>query len=103
MPLKVEAVSDTPSWKAFTYGPLVLAGQFPASGLDDQLLHKNQGPEVDESPVTVPVIEGDNAVLLAKIKPVAPLTFSLDTAGQPVTLKPLFQSWERFAVYWKTT
>ena len=51
----------------------------------------------------IPVIEGDNAVLLAKIKPVAPLTFLLDTAAQKITLKPLYQSWERFAVYWKTT
>ncbi len=103
MQLRLEVISDDPTWKAFTYGPLVLAGQFPATGLNAELLHGNQGPEVDQSPVTVPVIEGDNAVLLAKIKPVAPLTFSLDTAAQKITLKPLYQSWERFAVYWKTT
>jgi DUF1680 family protein len=103
MSLRLEAISDDPSWKAFTYGPLVLAGQFPPTGLDDKLLHQNQGPEVDQSPVTVPLIQGDNAVLLAKIKPVAPLVFSIDSAGQTITLKPLYQSWERFAVYWKTT
>jgi DUF1680 family protein len=102
MQLRLEAISDNPFWKAFTYGPLVLAGQFPATGLNAELLHKNQGPEVDQSPVMVPVIGGDTAVLLAKIKLVAPLTFSFDSAGQTVTLKPLYQSWERFAVYWKT-
>ena len=104
MQLRIEAIPDSPSWKAFTYGPLVLAGQFPATGLNDELLHKNQGPKVDQRPIRVPLIAGDNAVLLAKIKREAvPLTFSLDAAGQTVTLKPLYQSWERFAVYWKST
>jgi len=104
MQLRIEAIPDNPSWKAFTYGPLVLAGQFPATGLNDELLHKNQGPKVDQSPIKLPLIEGDNAVLLAKIKPeTVPLTFSLDAAGQTVTLKPMYQSWERFAVYWKST
>ena len=68
MQLGVEPLPDNPSWKAFTYGPLVLAGQFPATGLSDDLLHKNHGPEVDQSPLKVPLIESDNAVLLAKIK-----------------------------------
>jgi hypothetical protein len=104
MQLRIEAIPDSPSWKAFSYGPLVLAGQFPATGLNDELLHKNQGPKVDQRPIRVPLIAGDNAVLLAKIKREAvPLTFSLDAAGQTVTLKPLYQSWERFAVYWKST
>ena len=104
MQLGVEPLRDNPSWKALTYGPLVLAGQFRATGLSDDLLHKNQGPEVVQSPLKVPLIDPDNAVLLAKIKPAAaPLTFSLDTGGETVTLKPLYQSWERFAVYWKST
>jgi len=103
MQLRLEAISDNSSWKAFTFGPLVLAGQLPATGLDAELLQKQQGPEVDKSPMAVPVIAGDDAVLLVKIKPVAPLTFSLDTAEQKITLKPLYQSWDRFAVYWKTT
>ncbi len=104
MQLRIEAIPDNASWKTFTYGPLVLAGQFPATGLNDELLHKNQGPKVDQSPIKVPLIEGDNSILLARIKPdSAPLTFSLDAGGQTVTLKPLYQSWERFAVYWKTT
>jgi DUF1680 family protein len=103
MEMTVEPIPDNPSWKALTYGPLVLAGQFQATGLSDELLHKNQGPEVAESPLKVPLIEGDNTVLLAKIKPAAgPLTFSLETDGEAVTLKPLYQSWERFAVYWKS-
>jgi DUF1680 family protein len=104
MKLRIEAIPDKPAWKAFTYGPLVLAGQFPATGLNDELLHKNQWPAVDQSPVKVPLIEGDDEALLAKIKPaVAPLTFSLEAIGQTVTLKPMYQSWGRFAVYWKTT
>ena len=44
-----------------------------------------------------------DAALLAKIKPAgAPVTFLLESAGQTVTQKPLHQSLERFAVYWKT-
>jgi uncharacterized protein len=103
MQVRVEAIPDDPSWKAFSYGPLVLAGQFPATGLDDALLHKNQGPDVARSPIDVPLIDGDHAALLTRIKPAgAPITFALDAAGQTVTLKPLYQSWERFAVYWKS-
>lgn len=103
MKLRLEAILDSPIWKAICYGPIILAGQFPATGLTDELLHKNQGPEVAKCPLNVPSIRGDDAALLAKIKPAgSPLTFLLEASGQTVTLKPLYQSWERFAVYWKT-
>jgi DUF1680 family protein len=104
MHVRIEAIPNNPTWRAFGYGPLILAGQFPATGLNGELLHMNQGPEVAKSPLNVPPIDGDDAALLTKIKPAdEPLTFSLATTGQTVTLKPLYQSWERFAVYWKTT
>ena len=104
MQLRLEVIPDDPTWKAFCYGPLVLAGQFPATGINDALLHNNQGPEVGKMPLQVPSIEGSDAILLTKMKSAgAQLTFLLDTGGGTVTLKPLFQSWDRFAVYWKTT
>ena len=104
MQVRIESIPNNPTWRAFGYGPLILAGQFPATGLNGELLHRNQGPEVAKSPLNVPPIDGDDAALLTKIKSAGePLTFSLETTGQTVTLKPLYQSWERFAVYWKTT
>jgi len=103
MQVRIETIPDNPTWKAFGYGPLILAGQFPATGLNDELLHTNQGPDVAKSPLNVPLIEGGNSALLTKIKAAgAPLFFSLETTRQTITLKPLYQSWERFAVYWKT-
>jgi uncharacterized protein len=103
MQLRLEPIPDDPSWKAFCYGPLVLAGQFPATGLNAELLHKNQGPKVDQSPLTAPHVEGDDAALLTKVRSTGtPLAFTLDAGGQTITLKPVYQSWERFAVYWKT-
>ncbi len=104
MQVRIETIPDDATWKAFAYGPLILAGQFPATGLNDELLHKNQGPEIFKSPLDVPSLKGNDADLLAKVKPAGtPLTFSLETAGETITLKPFYQSWERFAVYWKTT
>ncbi len=102
MRVKVESIADDASWKAFSYGPLALAGQFPATGLSAELL-KKQGPLVAKSPIQVPTIHGDDVSLLTKVKPAGPpLTFSLEADGQAVTLKPVYQSLERFSVYWKT-
>ncbi|HEX8711293.1 MAG TPA: beta-L-arabinofuranosidase domain-containing protein [Terracidiphilus sp.] len=105
MPMRVtaEPLRDDPSRQAFLYGPLVLAGQFPRTDLPDHLEHM-QGPEMAEAPpLDVPKLKANGADPADWIKPVPgePLTFR--ATGQPsdVTLKPLNQSWERYAVYWE--
>ena len=102
MRLTVEPLVDDRTQQAFFYGPLVLAGQFPKAGLEEDLEHK-QGPEVQDAPsVDVPALEAKSADPHDWIKsvPDEPLTFRTAGQKQDVTLKPLNESWQRFAVYW---
>ncbi len=103
MHLTAEPLREDPTRQAFLYGPIVLAGQFPKAGLEEYLDH-NQGPELAEAPqVEVPQLTAKGAQLNDWIKPLAGETLTFQTTGQAqnVTLKPLNQSWQRFAVYWK--
>ena len=100
--LTVEPLPDDPSQQAFLYGPLVLAGQFPLGTLDFDLQH-NQGPEIQEAPaLNVPTLVSGGLPPEQWIKPVSgqPLTFRTIGQSQDVTLRPINQSWQRFAVYW---
>ncbi len=104
MPMRLtsEPLRDDPTMQAFLYGPLVLAGQFPKVGLAERLEH-NQGPELAEAPpADVPALKANGADPGDWIKPVPgePLTFRTTGQEHDVTLKPLNQSWQRFAVYW---
>ncbi len=102
MQLTAEPLADDARQQAFLYGPLVLAGQFPKAGVEEKLDH-NQGPEIHEAPaIDVPVLHPAAAELESWIKPVPgeSLTFRITGQARDVTLKPLNQSWQRFAVYW---
>ena len=104
MPMRVtaEPTSDDTTQQAFLYGPLVLAGQFPKEGIDDQLQH-NQGPQISQAPaVDVPSLKQAGAKPGEWIKPVAGEALAFKATGQAseMVLKPLNQSWQRFAVYW---
>ena len=102
MRLAAECLADDCTQQAFLYGPLVLAGQFPRTGLTERLEHE-QGPHIQEAPaLDVPALKAAGPDPAAWIKPVAgqPLTFRTTGQGSDVTLKPLNQSWERYAVYW---
>jgi hypothetical protein len=48
----------------------------------------------------VPQLKAGGADPAAWIKPVAGEALTFRTGGEEVTLKPLNQSWQRFAVYW---
>jgi hypothetical protein len=86
--------------QAFLYGPLVLAGQFPRSGLAEDLEH-HQGPEIQEAPaVDVPPLKSSGADPATWIKPVPGEALTFRIIDQELTLKPLNQSWQRFAAYW---
>lgn len=101
MHLTVEPLSDDPAQQAFLFGPIVLAGQFPMGQIDFDLMH-NQGPEIQElPPLHVPTLKAHHAELSQWIKPTPGQALAFQTVGQSedVHLKPLYQSWERFAVY----
>jgi hypothetical protein len=105
MRLKAEPLADDSTTQAFLYGPLVLAGQFPKGQLDEELEHR-QGPDMRKAPgPDIPALVAKGANPAEWIQPVGgqPLTFRTTGQTQDVTLKPLNQSWERFAVYWNVT
>ncbi len=101
MRLTSESIHDDLTLQAFLYGPIVLAGQFPMGKMSEALLHKNQGPEIQEAPLNVPglIARGSDASDWIEPVPGQPLTFRTTGQARDVTLKPLNQSWERFAVY----
>ncbi len=102
MRLTAEPLSDDTTQKAFLYGPLVLAGQFPTNGLEEKLEH-NQGPEIHNAPpIEVPALKSKGADPGSWIRRVPGQTLAFRTSGQDhdIDLKPLNQSWQRFAVYW---
>jgi uncharacterized protein len=83
----------------------VLAAQFQRGEIDSDLQH-NQGPEIQElPPLKIPIFESRGLSLDEWLVPVHgdPLTFRTSGQAQDTTLKPLNQSWERFAVYLKAT
>src|SRR5579863_7454327 len=102
MRLTAEPLADDRSQLAFLYGPLVLAGQFPKTGLEEDLEHQ-QGPEVVDAPaVVVPALKSKGPDPSSLIRPVPGESLAFRTTGQDrdIDLKPLNQSWQRFAVYW---
>jgi DUF1680 family protein len=102
MQLTAEPLRDDPAKQAFLYGPIVLAGQFPRGEIPFDFEH-TQGPEFSELPkFNVPNLKALGHELQDWIHPIAGKPLHFATAGQPqdVTLKPLNQSWDRFAVYW---
>jgi DUF1680 family protein len=107
MPMRLTRVKmgDEPSLQAFVYGPVVLAGQFPMGELSFRLLHGEEDPKVKESPIPVPALaEKRSGKLTEWVTPVEGehMTFRVaGTKGEQVTLKPLNESWQRFAVYFK--
>ena len=106
MHITAEGVRDDPTVQAFLYGPVVLAGQFPKDGLSSDLLHKNQGPEIWAAPdLQIPAMNSGGKPVAEWIVPVPgkPLTFETVGQEQNVTLRPLNESWDRFAVYWTVT
>lgn len=100
--LTAQPLPDDPAQQAFLYGPLVLAGQFPLGEIDSHLRH-NQGPEIQElGPFTAPTLlaNGESPDAFIKRVPGQPLAFRASAQnGDTIVLKPINESWERFAVY----
>jgi uncharacterized protein len=106
MPMRLtrEVLGDDPSMQAFLYGPVVLAGQLPMGELSFRLLHGEEDPKVKEAPMAVPTLADKGDKLEEWIVPVEgqEMTFrTVGTGGEQVMLKPLNESWQRFAVYFQ--
>jgi len=102
MQLSAEPLRDDATKQAFLNGPIVLAGQFPRGPIPSDFEH-TQGPELAEAPsLKVPDLMARGGELEDWIHPVPgqPLNFRTSGPLGDIILKPLNQSWDRFAVYW---
>jgi len=110
MRLTAEATPDDPHTQAFLYGPLVLAGDFGAEGLNEQLLEGPSAPLVRRAnapalpALEVPVLEpkGD---IETWIKPAdRPLTFRVAGQSREIVMAPLNGIFgKRYVVYWQVS
>ena len=105
MTLRFEAFADDPGRGAFLFGPIVLAGDLGAEGLDEAARFGPTAPGVrlESLPPAPMLAAGSPSEALAHVKPVAePLTFRTEGLGRPgdVVLRPFFRLADRrYAVY----
>jgi hypothetical protein len=105
MGLRFEATPDDPGRGAFLYGPVVLAADLGAEGLDARTRYGPSAPEVhlDELPEVPALVAASPADALARVKPTgSPLAFRTDGLGRPrdVELRPFFRLADRrYTVY----
>ncbi|MCX7885635.1 MAG: glycoside hydrolase family 127 protein [Verrucomicrobiae bacterium] len=106
MALRVEPLPGEPKIVALLYGPIVLAGELGADGLEKLNLYVGRQLDLCGSPCPdVPIFLCDPADVLKHIQPVAgsPLTFRTKGIGRPhdVTLSPYYRiHHQRMNVYW---
>jgi len=106
MPLHSEGFSDQPATQAVMVGPIVLAGQFAMNGAGAGP-HKHDDPPkvapLEKSPLLIPKPKLNGKALTDLVRATGePLHYTLAGPGGPIALKPLYQSWERYTVYWET-
>jgi DUF1680 family protein len=105
MRLRFEPTADDPARGAFLYGPIVLAADLGAVGLDAKARYGPSAPEVrlEELPPLPLLVAPSTADALAHVKPAAdPLTFRTEGIARPgdVLLRPFFRlSDRRYSVY----
>lgn len=106
MPLHSEGFADRPEVQAVMVGPIVLAGQFAMNGAGAGP-HKHDDPEkvppLEKSPLVIPQPKLGGKALTDLVRASGePLRYTLAGPNGPIPLKPLYQSWERYTVYWET-
>lgn len=103
MRLRTEAMPDDPHLQAVLYGPLVLAGEFPAGDLKKDVIIGPEGPPMKNHPLEVPSFRAAGADPSSWIKPAGePLTFRTVNQAQDVTLHPFNRIFnKRYSVYWQ--
>lgn len=104
MHLSVEAMPDDPKLQAFLYGPLVLAGDLGAQGLNESMISGLQSPAINRLPLEIPAFHASGADP-ASIKPAdKPHTFRTTGQQRDATLAPLNKLFDhRYAVYWEVS
>lgn len=106
MTLRVAGFRDRTDVQALLFGPVVLAGQFAFNGpvpVSENYNDPDKAPPIEKAPMTIPKIALSGRSLADMALPSGkPLEFTLSGQAEPIALKPLYQSWQRYAVYWET-
>jgi len=99
MSLRAEPMPDDASVVAFLKGPIVLAADLGASGLDDARRFGDQAPELREDAPSAPVLVAASLdTALARLRSTGePLTYRSDGLGRPgdVVLRPFYGLYDR--------
>jgi uncharacterized protein len=103
MKLSRETMADDPAVQAYLFGPIVLAGQFPKGAVPPDG-DRMKAPDLVAAPCSVPTlpvrtVPPEKWLVRADRSSLTWRTRGLDTE---IEFKPLFESWERYAVYWRT-
>jgi DUF1680 family protein len=103
MKLRRETFADDPSLEAYLYGPIVLAGQFPKGEVPPDG-DRMKAPDLRAAPYAVPPLRVRGQPLETWLKPNSgsPLAWRTRGLEHDMEFKPLAESWERYAVYWRT-
>jgi DUF1680 family protein len=107
MTLHMESMPDDSSVVALLYGPIVLAGDLGASGIDSAMRYGPSEPHFGRLKlVNIPAFVGDRNQVLEGVKPVSGSPLEFRTAGitrpEGVSLVPFYKmSKDRYTVYWK--
>jgi hypothetical protein len=105
MSLRFEATADDPNRGAFLYGPIVLAADLGAEGLDEAARYGPSAPEVhvDDLPPMPVLVAASPTDAVAHVEPAgAPLSFRTHGLVRPrdVELRPFFRLADRrYSVY----
>ena len=108
MGLGVVPTNDNPNMVAFTYGPIVLAGEFGTEGFIEKAPYSNPGLFNDyytynfNVPAAIPTsIQVNTNKLASDIKLVDSSTMTFKAAKSDITLRPLYDIHrKRYVVYW---
>ena len=106
MHLSAESMPDEPQTQAFLYGPVVLAGDLGAEGLNPDNITGPNSPPVRRAPaVEVPKLQAKGADPSSWIKPGdKPFTFRMSGQQKDVALVPLNSIFDRrYNVYWEVS
>jgi hypothetical protein len=103
MQLRTESMPDDHKMLAVLYGPVVLAGDLGADGLNEQLIYGTNVPRLQRAgAIDVPTLKDVSGDPSASIKPAGkPLTFQMAARQKEVTLIPINSLFDRrYTIYW---
>ena len=108
MSLRVEEFPDRSDFRAFTYGPVVLAARWNTDEMTGMFADDSRGGHIAHGPqvpfAEIPTVSADEMTLRGSIRPSGePLHFILPVSSGEMELEPFYGLHEsRYILYWPT-